>query len=205
MKSRWVNWAQRLAALAQNGLLYAKDSYDRERYESIRGVAAEILSESTGRAASSINELLVGEIGYATPKVDVRGVAFCKNKILLVKEIVDGKWSLPGGWADVGETPAEAVKREVHEESGFETKVKKLLAVFDNRRHGHPVHATHIYKLLFQCELTGGEASSSVETEGASFFALDNLPELSLGRTTPIEILRCFSHLRTPDLPTDFD
>ncbi len=205
MEPKWIDWSQRLAAMAHNGLLYTKDPYDRERYEAIRDVAAEMLAEPSGLPASSIHEIFVQETGYATPKVDVRGVAFCDEKILLVKEIADGKWTLPGGWADVGETPAEAVEREVREESGFETKVSKLLAVLDRRKHGHPPHAAHIYKLLFRCELTGGQARSSVETEGASFFAPDRLPELSLGRTTPSQIARCFEHLRNPDLPTDFD
>ena len=141
MEPKWIDWSQRLAAMAHNGLLYTKDPYDRERYEAIRDVAAEMLAEPSGLPASSIHEIFVQETGYATPKVDVRGVAFCDEKILLVKEIADGKWTLPGGWADVGETPAEAVEREVREESGFETKVSKLLAVLDRRKHGHPPHA----------------------------------------------------------------
>jgi ADP-ribose pyrophosphatase YjhB (NUDIX family) len=143
--------------------------------------------------------------GYATPKLDVRGVVFRENGILLVKEREDGGWTLPGGWADVGESPADATVREVREESGFETRAVKLLAVYDRNRHGHTPIPFHAYKLFFRCEIIGGAPATSVETEGVDCFGEDSLPPLSISRVTPAQIHRFFEHLRNPGWPTEFD
>ena len=147
------------------------------------------------------------EEGYATPKVDVRGVTFRDDRILLVRELLDGgRWTLPGGWADVNDRPSEAVEREVWEESGYRVRATKLLAVYDRRFHGHqPPHPHGIYKLFFLCDLLGGEPTASVETADAAFFAEDEIPELSISRTTRPQLQRCFAHHRNPSLPTDFD
>ena len=146
------------------------------------------------------------QTGHATPKVDVRGVAFKDRKILLVKEKEDGGWTIPGGWADPNETPGEAVAREVYEESGFLVKPVKLLAVYDRTLHGHePPHPFRIYKLFFLCEILGGEPKSSPETLDVAFFGREEMPPLSLGRTTPSQINRFYEHLNQSNLPTDFD
>ena len=206
MSEKWLEWGQRLQAIAQNGLTYAENPFDIERYSQLREIAAEIISAHSGLTVERAADLFAQERGYATPKVDVRGVVFKDGGILLVRELVDdGRWTLPGGWVDVGESPSEAVVREVREESGYETRPVKLLAVYDKRRHEHPPDLMHIYKLFILCELLGGSASRSAETEGAEFFAEDGIPELSMGRTTHGQITRMFEHLRNPGLSADFD
>jgi ADP-ribose pyrophosphatase YjhB (NUDIX family) len=146
------------------------------------------------------------EAGYATPKVDVRGVVFQADQILLVKEKADGRWTLPGGWADVNESPKEAVVREIREESGYETLPTKLLAVYDRSKHGHePPFPFHVYKLFILCELIGGQSATSSETSDVGFFAEEALPELSHSRVTVSQIKRFFEYYREGDLPTDLD
>lgn len=203
---RWLEWAKRIQAISQTGLAYAKDPYDVERYESIRQIAAEMMAAGSDASLEKIVNLFAGQSGYATPKVDTRGVVFQDDALLLVKELEDGRWTLPGGWADVLESPHEAVEREVFEESGFQTRATKLLAVFDRSKHPHePPYPYHIYKLFIQCNIIGGAASLSQETGGAEFFCKNALPPLSISRITPSQIKRLFEHHRHPDLPTDFD
>jgi len=206
MDPNWLRWAKQLAGLAQDGLTYSDNPYDIDRYEQMRDVAAEMMATGFDLDKKSVMELLIREEGYATAKVDVRGVAFRDEKILLVREKLDGGWTLPGGWADPWQSPSEAVVREVFEESGFESKVTKLAAVWDRSKHPHvPYMPFHIYKLFFLCEITGGQATESIETTGVDFFALDALPELSISRTLPEQIARMYEHWRNPALPTDFD
>lgn len=203
--TRWLDWASRLQAIAQNGLLYATNPFDIQRYEAIRDIATEMMACGSDASFETIRGLFVAQSGYATPKVDVRGVVFQGETILLVRERADGLWTLPGGWADVGDQPAQAVEREVFEESGYQVRAAKLLAVYDVRRHDHPPRPFHSYKLFFQCELIGGAPTASDETDEIGFFPENNLPPLSLGRVTPSEIARFFEHYRHPDWPTDFD
>jgi ADP-ribose pyrophosphatase YjhB (NUDIX family) len=202
---KWLDWAKRLQAAAQSGLTYTQNPFEIERYNSILEIAAEIMAGHSPGDVSYVRDLFVGEMGHATPKVDVRGAVFRGDTILLVKERFDGRWTLPGGWADVGESPAEAVVRETYEESGYRTQAVKLLALYDRSRHGHPPHPYHVYKLFFQCELLGGAPADSIETEGVGFFTEDELPELSLGRVTPTQVARLFEHYRHPQWPADFD
>jgi len=202
---QWIDWAQRLQALAQSGLAYNPPEYDRERYEMVRRIADEMLSAAAGIEPPVLDALFANEAGYATPKIDIRGVVFQDGKILLVRELVDGGWTLPGGWVDVNEPPSRAVEREVREESGYEVRATKLLAVYDRNLHGHPPYIFHIYKLYFRCELTGGKPADSNETSGARFFGQDELPPLSVARTTPEVLERMFVHYHNPDLPADFD
>ena len=202
----WVQWAQRLQAIAQNGLAYARNPFDVERFNQVRQVAAEMLaSGSDSVRVESLVELFQRNFGYATPKVDVRAAVFHKSRILLVKERVDDAWTLPGGWADVGDAPSVAALREVREESGYQATVKKLAAVYDRELHDHPPYPFHAYKLFFVCELTGGEARTSIETTAVHFFAEDNIPPLSLSRVTPVQIRHMFDHYRHPEWPTSFD
>ncbi|MDZ8183945.1 MAG: NUDIX hydrolase [Nostoc sp. ChiSLP02] len=205
MQPKWLEWAQKLQAIAQNGLTYSEGVYDIERYKQLRAIATEIMATYSNVEHSYLLDLFSREVGYATPKVDVRGAIFRDDTILLVKERADGGWTLPGGWADVGESPSEVVVKEVYEESGYQTRAIKLLAVYDRDKQGHPPFPFYVYKLFFHCELIGGSASSSIETEAVDFFPEDALPELSIGRVTPAQITRLFQHYRQPDLPTDFD
>lgn len=202
----WLSIATELKAISQAGKAFAKDTYEKERHERIEWLAVQILAKHTDLEADKIRMMLQEDCGYPTPKVDCRGVIFKDNKILLVKEIVDGGWTLPGGWCDIGLTPAENTVREVWEESGFEVRVVKLLALFDRHRQGHtPPYPFDIYKMFFLCEITGGEPKTSNETSEVKFFGEDEIPPLSRGRTLEHEIKRFFEHLRNPSLPTDYD
>lgn len=205
MIPRWVDWARRLQAIAQTGLSYPKSPYDIERYEAIREIAAEMMATQANVDLGDVRSLFANEIGHTTPKVDVRGVVFRDDAILLVRERSDGCWTLPGGWADVGESPGDATVREIFEESGYQTRAVKLLALYDRDRHGHPPLAFHVYKLFFLCELIGGAPAESTETDGVGFFRADALPELSLTRVMPSQIQRFFEHARNPGWSTDFD
>ncbi|MFO1497016.1 MAG: NUDIX hydrolase [Verrucomicrobiota bacterium] len=202
----WLRWCSRLAAIAQNGLTYAQNPYDIERYTSLREIAAEMLAEGSGTSISTVLDLLSRESGYATPKVDVRGVVFREDKLLLVQERADGLWTVPGGWADVGESPMENVVREVREEAGLEVRPVKLLAVFDRSKHPHdPPLPYHVYKLFIRCDLVGGDLQAKTETLAAAFFAQSELPPLSVDRITAGQVQRLFEHHANPALPTDLD
>lgn len=205
MNSRWNRWAQELQAIAQNGSHYADNDYDRERYEAIARIAAEMSAEHLRLPSADLLAVFRGEMGHATPKVDVRGVVFDDDALLLVREREDGGWTLPGGWADIGDTPASAVEREIREESGYRTQASKVLAVLDRNRQGHPPHPFHIYKILIQCEMLGGEATPSNETSDVAFFREGEIPELSLARVLPQQITRLFQHRLHPEWPADFD
>ena len=207
MDPKWLEWAKRLQATAQNGLQYAQSPFDRERFQAVQSIAAEILTSHTTLEPVRVHEIMDSETGYATPKVDVRGVVFKDHELLMVREKFDGRWTVPGGWADVSETPSQAVVREIREEAGFETRVTKVLAVYDRSRQGHvPPYPFHVYKLFFQCELLGGKATTSIETEEVRFFAENEIPsDLSIPRVNATQIARIFEHLRHPDWPTEFD
>jgi ADP-ribose pyrophosphatase YjhB (NUDIX family) len=204
MDARWAAWAARLNAVAQNGLLYSQNPFDRERYNSVRKIAVEIMEANTGVEATLIRDFFEREQGYATPKVEVRGAVFREGTLLFVKEPEEGLWSLPGGWADVGESPSEAAVREVFEEAGYATRAAKLLAVYDRNKHAHPAIAHHAYKLFIRCELLGPEPTAIAEAE-AKFFDEDAVPELSTMRVTAEQIARLFEHDRHPDWPADLD
>ena len=204
MDAKWADWASRLNAIAQNGLTFSRDPFDIERYTSVRNIAAEIMAAHTGVETTLVGDFFAHEEGYATPKVDVRGVVFRDGTLLFVKEPADGTWSLPGGWADVGESPSEAVVREVFEESGYTTHAVKLLALYDRNKHAHPPFPHHAYKLFIRCELLSQVPAGSGETE-ARFFEEGAIPELSVARVTVEQIARLFEHYRHPEWPTDLD
>lgn len=205
MDPKWLEWVRRLQAIAQNGLTYAQDPYDRDRYNALLDIAAEIVASQEPVSAEQVRGIFARETGHATPKIDVRGVVFQDDRVLLVKEIADGRWTVPGGWADIGDSPAGATLREIREESGYEARIVKLMALYDRRRHEHPPHAFHIYKVFFLCEITGGAPTTSNETDGVGFFSVDDLPTLSVGRVTAKQIRRFHEHYINPSLPTDYD
>jgi ADP-ribose pyrophosphatase YjhB (NUDIX family) len=201
----WLEWARELQAMSQNGLTYCLSEYDKERYSRLREIAAEILAAHTHVAKELALEAFDSQTGYATPKVDVRAAVVRDGKILLVKEQSDGKWAMPGGWADVGDTPAETVAREVREEAGFAVAPRKVVAVFDANRGGRPAELFHAFKLIFLCEIMGGEARTSYETPAVDFFAFDALPPLSTERTNERHLAEVCRHLEDPARPTAFD
>jgi ADP-ribose pyrophosphatase YjhB (NUDIX family) len=199
-------WAQRLQAIAQSGLAYTNNPFDQGRYLEIEAIAAELMAQATDTPVKEVAAIFEAQSGYATPKIDVRGVVFKNEKILLVRELLDGgRWTLPGGWADINEPLSFAVEREVREEAGMIVHASKLAAVLDRNKHGHPAYPFHTYKMFVLCDLIAEATPDPVETADPTFFALKNLPELSETRVTAEEIRRMFDHLHDPTLPTDFD
>lgn len=196
-----------LQALARTGLHFCRDEYDRERYEQIERIAAELLATGAALTPDELQRAWGRDTGYVTPKVEVRGAVFRRDdgKVLLVRETADGLWTLPGGWADVNEAPSTAVRKEIEQESGFRTRVTKLAALYDRNAHGHTPSLFHSWKAFFLCDIVGGEARGSYETDALEFFAPDALPPLSVGRCTAPQILRMRQHWLAPELPTDFD
>jgi ADP-ribose pyrophosphatase YjhB (NUDIX family) len=201
----WLRWAQRVQAIAQTGLCYARDPYDRERYQELQALAVEMAAINAPGSVERVRVALGGSPGYPTPKVDVRAVVVREDAVLLVREARTGRWTFPGGWADVGDTPAGAAEREALEESGYRVRARKLLALLDKSRHGHPPSLDYTYKALVGCELLGGAPATSHETDGVGFFERSRLPELDLERTTPGQVALAFAHAGDPNRPTDFD
>ncbi len=195
----WLNIAKRLQSIAQAGIEFGHDKFDLERYQMIRDLSVEIMQHHTDTPIEKIIELFASEKGYQTPKVDVRGVVFREGKILMIQEGSDQKWALPGGWADVGYTPLEVTKKEVWEEAGIEVEPKRLLAVFDKMKHGHPPDKYHIYKLFILCEDKGGEIKPGMETMNAKWVSRNETMPLSTPRLTKEELDIMFEFLDNPE------
>lgn len=204
MTHEWLERAKKLQAIAQTGLAYSKDKYDLERFEMLQEMSIEMLSEFTEMDQIEVTHLFDNETGYPTPKTDIRAVIFKDDKILMVQEN-DGEWSLPGGWADIGFSPSEIAVKETKEESGFDVKTVKLIALFDKKCHPHPPSAFHVYKIFIQCEIIGGAAQTGIETKDVEFFSASDLPTLSVERNTKSQIEIAFRHLYNPEEPMYFD
>ncbi|MEA5459065.1 NUDIX hydrolase [Arcicella sp. LKC2W] len=201
--------AKRLQSIAQAGIFYSDDKpFDRERYEEISELSVQILSQLTDEPIEKIGNLFTQERdGYQTPKVDIRAVVFNESgEILMVKEKVDGCWSLPGGWADVGYTPAEVAVKEVREETGLDVKTIRVLGIFDKRNHPHPPEGWYVYKIFILCEKIGGEISKdTTETSDIQYFDLKNLPPLSEPRNVYNQIKMMFEYRDNPAKEVYFD
>ncbi|MGH3635528.1 NUDIX hydrolase N-terminal domain-containing protein [Mycobacterium sp.] len=198
----------KLAALAQDGLTFAINEYDIDRYRQLAQLAAELLSTLSGRSTDELTMELGRDSGYATPKIDVRGVIFDEQEhVLLMREKADGRWSLPGGWADPGETPSAAVARETLEETGYRTSVVKLISCWDRDVQANPPPLpVHVYKLFFLCRANGAvQPATALETLAVGWFDMADLPPLSLGRVNHRQLERALAHHRDPTLPTEFD
>ena len=201
----WLDWAREIQALGQTGLTYSENDYHAQRYRRLVEIAAEIVESQTGLSKEPVLRNFMVQPGYATPKVDVRGAVIREGKILLVQERMDERWCMPGGWADVGDLPSDTVEREVWEESGFEVVARKVIGVYDANRSGAPLEFYHAYKVVFLCEIVGGQARPSSETLAVDFFDFDNLPPLSSARTNERHLAEVLAHLRDPDRPAVFD
>jgi len=204
-ESFWLKIARELQAMSQSGLAFSENEYDIQRYKRLNKMSAEILSEYSNLDKEVIEKIFLNLPGYATPKIDVRSAVIKDGKILLVKEMQDGCWSMPGGWADIGDYPSEVAVRETKEESGYDVKVKKLAAVFDANRADRDLEFYHAFKLIFLCELTGGEPDPDHEILDVGFFDLENLPQLSRYRTNMKFINEIKAHLANPERSTSFD
>jgi ADP-ribose pyrophosphatase YjhB (NUDIX family) len=202
-----VSIAREMEAIAQAGLHYSENQFDRERYTRLRELAAKLLADQSNLSAQDILEWSKAEFGYATPKVDVRAFILSQEKVLLIREDADeGRWTLPGGWADVNESPSESVVREVEEESGYIVKPKLLLAVLDRSKQGHkPVFPYHIYKMFFHCEIIGGVPRPTSESSESRFFAIDSLPELSESRVLGHQIHEFYGAIQRQETKTKYD
>ncbi len=201
----WLRFAERVQAIAQTGLAYARDPYDRERYEELRAIATQMAAAGLGVSPDEIRVAFASGHGYPTPKVDVRAVVFRADELLLVRERKSGRWTFPGGWADVGDTPSAAVERETLEESGYRVRATKLLALLDKTRHAHPPSVDYTYKVLVGCRFEGGDPVTSHEVDAVGFFARGATPELDLDRTTPGQVTLAWAHHDEPGRATDFD
>jgi len=200
----WSEWSRRIQALSQTGLAYSDNGFDTERYQQLMNIAAEIVERHTGLAREPLLQDFLGQLGYATPKVDVRGAMVRDGRILLVQERTDQRWAMPGGWADIGDSPSEVVVREVWEETGLSITPRKLIGVFDANRQS-PLEFYHAYKLLFVCDIVSGTPGTSSETLDVGFFPFDDLPPLSLNRTSEHHLAELQAHLRDSQRPAAFD
>lgn len=200
----WIKWISEIQAIAQSGLTYTENEFDKERYIRLREIAAELATHCAENPLLDIKNIFSLEKGYATPKIDVRAFVLKDDQLLLVKERSDGLWTLPGGWADVNESPSEAVIRETEEETGYNVSVIKLLALWDKLKHDHPPQWPHAYKCFFHCQIISGGAKENLETTDQRFFSLNNLPELSIHRVTMKQLTRLYELVTKPQL-TQFD
>ena len=201
---QWLVWLRGLQAIAQEGLLYAQNPFDRARYEQLKALSVAIGDALVEAEPGRVRALLDAEPGYLTPKLDVRAAVHDGDgRLLLVRETQDGRWSLPGGWADVGESLAEGAVREVFEETGFVVEVDRLLGIYERERWGHPPMLFFTLKSVLACRVVSGVATTSDETSEIGWFGRDQLPELSVGRTSAELVARVFEHFDDPALPPD--
>ena len=201
---KWLSWAQEIFSLSQSGLTYSGNPYDIERYKRLQEITAEIIASQSKISKETVLESFSMQAGYITPKIDVRGAVIRENKILLIQERADGKWAMPGGWADLGNAPASVAEREVWEESGFRVRAEKVVAVIDANRI-EPMEFYHAYKIIFLCTLLDGEPRISHETLAVDFFDPKHLPPLSRYRTNEDMIQEVFAHAKDPNRPAAFD
>ena len=204
--SQWIEWAKQLQALSQAGKAYSKDKYDLERFESIADISHKMFAQLAEVPLERVQNLFIPDSGYPTPKIDLRAGVIKDNKILLVREREDNCWTLPGGWADVNETPSQGVVREVYEESGYTVNGPRLISVKDRAIHPYvPIYPFHIYKMFFLCNFVSGEPEVNIEISEIGFFELGNLPKLSKSRVLPEDIAMMFEHHKNHRLQVSVD
>lgn len=205
MNDKWLDFAIRIQSIAQAGLQYGKDQYDKERYEELRKIAAEMIAEKTDITVEKVYDLFCNETGYQTPKVDTRAAVFIDDKILLVHEN-NGTWSLPGGWCDVDQSIASNTEKEVREEAGFIVKAEKLIAVQDWRKHNVTNYAYGVVKAFVMCRYESGNFEENIETTEIAFFGKEEIPDnLAVEKCTREQIMMCFEAYENPEMPTLFD
>lgn len=201
---QWLQWAIELQSIAQAGLTYGRDAYDKERYERVREISAEMAAHRSGIPLEKVRDLFCNETGYQTPKLDTRAAIFQDGKILLVREN-SGKWSLPGGWCDVNVSVAENAVKEVKEESGLDVTADKIIAIQDRAKHNHPLYAYGVCKVFVQCSVLGGAFVPNIETTEYRYFSPDELPELATEKNTEEQIRMCFAAYCSEHWITLFD
>ncbi len=201
---KWLDWAKELQSLAQNGLTYTKDAFDKERFERLRQISAEIMSAYTALPVDKVTDLFCSETGFQTPKLDTRAAIVREDKILLVKE-KNGTWSLPGGWVDFDQSIRSNTEKEVLEEAGLDVKAERLIALHARNRHNPPPYAYNVCKVFVLCSLIGGAFKPNIETTESGWFALVELPPLAEEKNTKEQIQMCLQAAQTPDWTVEFD
>ncbi|WP_018611990.1 NUDIX hydrolase [Segetibacter koreensis] len=202
----FLNEIKRLKSIADTGLIFSKNEYDQERYKELQEISFRLLNTFSGLSIQNLKFLLPPEKDYPTAKVDIRGLAMSDdNKILLVKERVDGKWSLPGGWGDIGYSPKETVIKEFKEETGLDVTAKKLLAIFDKRMHPHPPQSFYVYKMVFHCKIISTEVTRGFDVLDVQYFDIENLPELSEDRILKKQLELLFNKVVSEDMEVYVD
>ena len=204
LKEPWLKWAIEIQSIAQIGLTYTKDEYDKERYEQLRNIASEMLSYKTDIPVDKVKNLFCNEQGYQTPKLDTRAAIFKDDKILLVHE-KNGFWSLPGGWVDILESIESNTIKEVKEEAGLDVVAKKVIAIQDRNKHNTPIYPYGVCKVFVECEVMGGEFVENIETVEIGYFSIDNLPELAEEKCTPKQVEMCFEAKNNKNWQVYFD
>jgi len=200
-----LNFAKRLKSISDIGMLYSKDEYDRERYNEIMEISYQLMQGATGTELSSLKELFLLNKDYPTAKVDIRALVIKDDAVLLVKESADNKWSLPGGWADIGYSPKEVLIKECKEETGLEVIPQKLLAIFDKRFHPHPPQAFYVYKMIFHCKAVSTDISKGFDVLDVAYFDINNLPALSTDRILESQVKLAFEKAMMPNSEAYFD
>ena len=202
--NKLLEWAIELQSLAQAGLTYGKDVFDRERYQRIREISAEMLAEKSGLPVEKVRDLFCSESGYQTPKLDTRSAIFQNDRILLVKES-NGKWARPGGWVDVNVSVRENAVKEVKEEAGLDVVVERVIAIQDRAKHNLPAYAYGVCKIFLLCSVIGGAFEENIETVESRYFGEEELPALAEEKSTASQIKMCFEAYRTPNWETLVD
>lgn len=203
-KYQWLEWVNELQQLAQNGLAYAHDKFDKERYERLREISVEMMSSKTGLGEGLVKDLFASDLGYQTPKLDNRAVIFKNDKILLVQES-DKRWSLPGGWQDANQSIRSNIIKEVGEETGYKATPLKILALQDRNKHNPPLYAINIYKVFVLCEVDDSPFQPNIETLARAYFDLEELPELAEEKTTKAQLEMCFKAYKNEEWEVYFD
>lgn len=204
MNKKWLDWAVELQSIAQAGLFYTKDNFDKERYEKIRMIAADMIHNQTDIPIEKVKDLFCNEVGYQTPKLDTRAAIFKDDKILLVKEN-NGTWSLPGGWVDVNVSVKENVIKEVKEEAGLDVSADVVIAVQDREKHNLPVYAYKVCKVFVLCSVLGGNFEQNIETVESRYFGIEELPKLAEEKNNQEQIQMCFDAYHSPNWKTLMD
>ncbi|WP_430814430.1 NUDIX hydrolase N-terminal domain-containing protein [Carboxylicivirga sp. RSCT41] len=202
----YLNTFKKIKALAETGLVYAQNGYEIERNQELVDLSQQLMSAIADQPVEAFDKYYLPPKEYPTPKVDVRALILNEDdEILLAKEMMDGRWSIPGGWADIGHSPSEVVVKEVEEETGLHSEVERVLAIYDKRCHPHPPQPWYVYKIMFLCKVTGGELRGNFDIEEAAWFALDKLPPLSEDRILESQIKELYHLARHPELPVICD
>jgi ADP-ribose pyrophosphatase YjhB (NUDIX family) len=205
LNNQWLTWAKELQSLSQAGLEFSKNDFDVERYKRIREISVDIISKHVLLENEFVRNLFANETGYQTPKIDIRAVVFKQEKILLVKEKLDGKWSLPGGYADIGLSVKENIIKEVKEEAGIDVRPIRVLAIHDRNKHVIDEFPYSAYKIFVECLYLKGEWIDNIETHDAKFFGIEGIPEISTGRVTKEQIKMCFEMEADKNIELQFD